>query len=538
MKGARRAGADPELVRLLAVAGEALRRGDFAAVEDAGGRALQRAPDHAEALNLLGTAALARGRGAEAVALLEKAVARAPKAAMVRCNLAFAYRLAGRIDAAAGAAEEATRLDATLTPAFTVLGTALKELGRPQQAIAPLRRALELSPGLARAVLALGEALSTLGRVDEATRLYEDAVARTPGFSDAWSGLGWIHVEARRYADAARCFRKALATRRASPWWPGDAAAVPPRPTTPANLLKLDHDIEQLAWLRDHGLLPAAVDIEAYRGVRERVAAAHGAAANLVLSPQELGPIADSFARIVHWRETPMQTGPVLGEFDRAAIETRYAAPPGVCWVDGLLTPRALEELRRFCLDSTIWNDIAHNFRDGEVPRAYLGTYAGDGFCCPLLFQVAEELTRALPAIFRDHRLQQMWAYKYEEHAEGIALHGDDAAVNVNFWITPDAANLDPQSGGLIVYPVEAPADWSFADINKHPDRIARFLAGSGVTPVEVPYRQNRGVIFNSDLFHATAPLKFKPGYESRRINVTMLFGRRAAGGDEAIRAE
>jgi hypothetical protein len=28
-------------------------------------------------------------------------------------------------------------------------------------------------------------------------------------------------------------------------------------------------------------------------------------------------------------------------------------------------------------------------------------------------------------------------------------------------------------------------------------------------------------------LFHATAPLSFKPGYENRRINVTMLFGRR-----------
>ena len=45
---------------------------------------------------------------------------------------------------------------------------------------------------------------------------------------------------------------------------------------------------------------------------------------------------------------------------------------------------------------------------------------------------------------------------------------------------------------------------------------------------MKVPYRENRAVIFDSDLFHRTDTLRFKPGYENRRINVTMLFGRRA----------
>src|SRR5204862_381411 len=88
--------------------------------------------------------------------------------------------------------------------------------------------------------------------------------------------------------------------------------------------------------------------------------------------------------------------------------------------VPGGAPARALEDLRRFCLDSTIWNDVSHNYRQGGTRRSYLGTYAHDGFCCPLLFQIAEELTRALPAIFKDHRLRQMWAYKYETDLEGI----------------------------------------------------------------------------------------------------------------------
>jgi hypothetical protein len=42
-----------------------------------------------------------------------------------------------------------------------------------------------------------------------------------------------------------------------------------------------------------------------------------------------------------------------------------------------------------------------------------------------------------------------------------------------------------------------------------------------------IPYRQNRAIIFNSDLFHATAELRFRLGYDNRRINVTMLYGYR-----------
>jgi hypothetical protein len=57
------------------------------------------------------------------------------------------------------------------------------------------------------------------------------------------------------------------------------------------------------------------------------------------------------------------------------------------------------------------------------------------------------------------------------------------------------------------------------------------FLDESGARAITVPHRQNRAVLFNSDLFHETGALSFKPGYENRRINVTMLFGRR---GDEA----
>ena len=111
---------------------------------------------------------------------------------------------------------------------------------------------------------------------------------------------------------------------------------------------------------------------------------------------------------------------------------------------------------------------------------------------------------------FRDHALTQLWAFKYDSRLDGIELHADIAAVNLNFWITPDAANLDPDTGGLVVWDKEAPPEWGFDDYNTSTAagqaRITRFLEESGSKAVRVPYRANRAVLFNSDLFHRTDP--------------------------------
>ena len=41
------------------------------------------------------------------------------------------------------------------------------------------------------------------------------------------------------------------------------------------------------------------------------------------------------------------------------------------------------------------------------------------------------------------------------------------------------------------------------------------------------PYRFNRAILFNSAYFHETDKINFKDGHESRRINITYLFGTR-----------
>src|SRR4051794_26973571 len=59
-----------------------------------------------------------------------------------------------------------------------------------------------------------------------------------------------------------------------------------------------------------------------------------------------------------------------------------------------------------------------------------------------------EELRSNFPAILGEHPLLRWWGFKYDSRLSGINVHADFAAVNVNFWITPDDANLEPGTGG------------------------------------------------------------------------------------------
>ena len=72
-----------------------------------------------------------------------------------------------------------------------------------------------------------------------------------------------------------------------------------------------------------------------------------------------------------------------------------------------------------------------------------------------------------------------------------------------------------------------APLDWALDKFNNDNGAIRDFLARNGSRPIRVPYRANRAVIFDSDLFHQTDTIRFKDGYRTRRINVPQLFGLR-----------
>ncbi|CAM9597552.1 unnamed protein product, partial [Hapterophycus canaliculatus] len=185
---------------------------------------------------------------------------------------------------------------------------------------------------------------------------------------------------------------------------------------------------------------------------------------------------------------------------DWRAIENEYLSmETPILWFDGFLSPEALEGVLDYCREATVFFD---------VKLGYLGAYLNDGLTSPWLVQIAHELQERLPRLLKGMTLSNMWAYKFDSDMsmDGISVHADSASVNLNFWVTPDEANLDPSSGGLVIYPKAPPNGGSEegsrqGEVNmkqwnnsSQKSWIEAWLKDEGVydLAVKVPYRQNR----------------------------------------------
>jgi len=442
---------------------------------------------------------------------------------------ARALQNAGELRQALAACREALDRGAPASEAHFQLGVLHAGLAEHQSAVEHLEKAIALVPQNADAVCMLGAVMSNLRRFDEAMALFERALAMRANFAEAHFNLGLAKFERADFAGAARTFARCVALNRGEPWDEARRADLGREPSPPfqpkdmgVNPVKLRHDCEQLEYLLGMGRLPPAYRevLEDYRALLRETAAVP-IDELVAFDPARHPLVARTYKRPVLIAAAPPPPGPLINPaLEVAAIQERYlGAQPNIIAVDDLLTPQALAAVRRFCLESTIWNNIK---------PGYLGAYFFDGFCSELLLRLAWELRESFPRMMRGLPLQMMWGYKCDQTLPGLAVHADEAAVNVNFWITDDEANLDKEHGGLLVYPQDAPRDWGFTKFNKDLGTILRFLESVGAEPVRVPYRRNRAVIFDSDLFHATDQTRFREGYVNRRVNITLLYGLRS----------
>lgn len=490
---------------------------------EASDRALALAPRHADGHYNRGLILLRLNRLADAAQALAEATSLQPAHAQ-------AWRRLGEVQHARGhflAAEVALRKALDLRPDDPALHARLAavcyDAGHFSTALALAERACSLDAGLADGWEQASQALRRLGRLDEAETAVARALTIDGGRAASLKARALIAQMRNRLDQAARDFAAAVAISHR----PGERGASRARQHRQVSRAKLVHDIEQFEHLAAAGQLADGPQLATLHGEALAALPPTSRDAEVIDLPADLLDRLDGHYNRLHRLDAgaPIAGGALAAGLDAAAIQAEYAArEPGIVVIDELLRPETLAALRRYCLDSTVWFDFHH-------ANGYLGAFFEDGFAAPVLLQVAEELRLRFPAIFRDYPLTQLWAFKYDSRLDGIELHADIAAVNLNFWITPDDANLDPDSGGLVVWDKEAPADWSFDEFNTSTAagqaRIEEFLRQSGARAVRVPYRQNRAVLFNSDLFHRTDTIRFREGYANRRINITMLFGQR-----------
>ena len=512
--------------------------------------ALDMAPGQPDALHLLGLLAYRVNRFDQAIDLISQALEETPSNPLYWFNLGVVTQRAGRKEEAVRAYERALALNPKYIEALNNLGNTYKDLNRLDEAVASYHKAIALNPGHADTHNNLGVALKELSKLDDAVSAYREALRLKPAHLEALNNLGLALMETGAIDDAIASFKQALAIQPAHAKalynlgialiWKGDHAEAIDCLSRTAQAKhnhggavtepvvyrsRLKHDLEQVRYLMNlelvgseqHGYLDALDQLD------RMLARDYPDRNRCPIEPAQAASISTSFNRFLHLTPCDRIPGGALdSSLDVAGVEDRYLAQrPEVTHIDQLLNESALASLRRFCWESTIWKK--------DYENGYLGAFLGDGFATPLLLQIAEELRERFPRIFKDHRLTQAWAFKQDNARRGLNIHADAAAVNVNFWITPDEANLDPEKGGLVVYDKEAPRDWNFAAYNsdQNKPKILEWLNRSGARAIRIPYRANRAVVFNSDLFHETDEIRFKDDYLSRRINITLLYGYR-----------
>jgi len=479
-------------------------------------------PGHLEAATLLGSAYRSLGETGPWIALWERFQQAQPEDARGHLGLAEALLQAAEHDRAD---QEIATLCQLLGPEpdlFQAIGTLYHTAGRPADAIDFYRKGLALRPDDEAGSQNLAAALQESGADHEAEQIYRDLLRHGSARPDVLRNLGTIYKDRDDLDTALDFYAEAMQLRRqrldhAELY---RAASDPAQRQTTLHSLRLE--LEQLIHLAVCGIPVDGIErlITGYRQVIEELISRGVEGQRILLDPEQFMQIGEVMQRLVHLEPTPaLADGALNPDLDVERIQGDYRnSGPGVVVVDDLLRPQALTALRRYLHRSTVW------FGYGKA-RGYCGSYMEDGFGNALLLQLAGEMRQRLPQIVGPHFLNQMWAYIYDQAMAGITAHADPAAVNLNFWLTPDEANLDPESGGLIVSLREAPRDWNFHEYNNRPEVLDPYVSGDN--RVVVPHRCNRLVMFNSNLVHKTDDFRFKPGFENRRINVTMLFGRR-----------
>lgn len=174
---------------------------------------LATAPGDAEALQLLGGIARARGDRARAVELYSEVLRLKPTFAKARSNLGATLLEMGRVGEAIDHLGRALADEPEFVDARVNLGAALFSAGRFAEAERELRAALALVPDDTLALNTLGNALFRQGRADEAIAAFEAALAREPDLAMAINNLGTAWREKGEPAKAERAFRRALSLR-------------------------------------------------------------------------------------------------------------------------------------------------------------------------------------------------------------------------------------------------------------------------------------------------------------------------------------
>jgi len=174
-------------------------------------RVLKAAPDHVDALHLLGLIKAQGDRMGEAYRLMSAALKLNPQMPDVWINLANVLHSLEREAEALDCLDKALALRPADMNALENRGNALLTLGRAQEALVCFNEVLTRNPRHGTARLGRGGALASLGRADEALTDFDAALAVMPGHPGALYNRGNALFDLGRYANAITAYDGAIA---------------------------------------------------------------------------------------------------------------------------------------------------------------------------------------------------------------------------------------------------------------------------------------------------------------------------------------
>jgi predicted O-linked N-acetylglucosamine transferase (SPINDLY family) len=181
---------------------------------------LTAAPEHPDALCMLGLMQHQQGRTEMAVALMRRAIRSQPNGAELWMNLGNLLKVLGSWDEAAESYREALRLRPGSADVCNNLGNLLANIDRMDEALAYYEQGRRLSPNDADIHTNIGAALRKQGHLTEAIASYRVAVALQPRNATALTNLGNALNDAGDTQNAIAAYRDALAVA------PGHTAAL------------------------------------------------------------------------------------------------------------------------------------------------------------------------------------------------------------------------------------------------------------------------------------------------------------------------
>ncbi|MGA1983009.1 MAG: tetratricopeptide repeat protein [Acidobacteriaceae bacterium] len=174
---------------------------------------LESHPNHPVALHLLGVIACQTGQPADALELIDRAIASDPDNAEFHFNRANALFMLRQHHAAVESYDRALRLNPRHAEAWHNRGSALHTLKQYSAALESHDRALALNPDYAEAHSNRGNALYALGQYQAALESCDRALALRPDYPEALNNRGSALQGLKQYRQAVASYDRAIQLR-------------------------------------------------------------------------------------------------------------------------------------------------------------------------------------------------------------------------------------------------------------------------------------------------------------------------------------